>query len=109
MAKSKASKQTVSDASDTLASTMSRLAVVLGVSPDALQGEGGYPSGAAHLFDHLIGLSLQLKRYIVTYGHRMVDRSGGLNDALVSVDEMMAFFGRGDSTPEDVRDNVEGV
>ncbi|OIP38732.1 MAG: hypothetical protein AUK47_11320 [Deltaproteobacteria bacterium CG2_30_63_29] len=86
-----------------------RLALSLGLSAEQIESRAGYEQAEEHLFDSLTRLSLNLKRYILTYWYRMADRSGRLNDVLVSVDEMMRFFGVGQSHAPELEANLATI
>ena len=63
-------------------------------------------SATRHLYDYLSLLSLDLKETLITYWYRITDRGGRINDALVSIEEMMQFFSTGQPTPNDLQKHL---
>ena len=73
-----------------------RLATSLGLdeASDSSDARTPYEHSEAHLFDHLMRLGVCLKRYILVYWYRMMDRGGALSDTLVvDVEKMMLQLG----------------
>ncbi len=82
-----------------------RLAHQLGLTAEQCRGDRGYESATEHLFDLLCALSVRLKRYLLLNWPRITTRGGQVNDALVSLDEVMAFYGQGSAIPSALADN----